>query len=75
MAASIAGIPITDSADWNELRSKLYKLSLVWLAPAALGDLIITVVITIYLQRAKGSIKRTNRVLNKIIRREFLQLR
>ncbi len=76
MATTIAGIPLMGSADWNELRNKLYKLSLVWLAPAALGDLIITVVITIYLQRAKGSIRRTNRVLNKIIRREFLvQLR
>ncbi|PBK89897.1 hypothetical protein ARMGADRAFT_1015032 [Armillaria gallica] len=68
VAASITAVPIMDSADWNELRSKLYKLSLVWLAPAALGDLIITVVITIHLQRAKGSIRRTNRLLNKIIR-------
>ncbi|SJK98428.1 uncharacterized protein ARMOST_01695 [Armillaria ostoyae] len=62
MATSIAGIPLMDSADWNELRNKLYKFSLVWLAPAALGDLIITFVITICLQRAKGSIRRTNRV-------------
>ncbi|PBK95808.1 hypothetical protein ARMGADRAFT_1010721 [Armillaria gallica] len=69
MATSIAGIPIVDSADWNELRIKLFKFSLVWLAPATLGDLIITFVITICLQRAKGSIRRTNRVLNRIIRR------
>ncbi|PBK67515.1 hypothetical protein ARMSODRAFT_959108 [Armillaria solidipes] len=68
MATSIGGFRIIDSADWNELRNKLYKLSLVWLAPAALGDLIITVVITISLQRAKGSIRQTNRVLNRIIR-------
>ncbi len=72
IATSIAGIPIMNSADWEEIRNKLYKLSLVWLAPAAFGDLIITVVITVSLQRAKGSIRRTNCVLNKIIRREFL---
>ncbi|KAK0452269.1 hypothetical protein EV421DRAFT_1898024 [Armillaria borealis] len=68
IATSIGGFRIIYSADWNELRNKLYKLSLVWLAPAALGDLIITVIITIYLQRAKGSIRQTNRVLNRIIR-------
>ncbi|KAK0480705.1 hypothetical protein IW261DRAFT_1135327 [Armillaria novae-zelandiae] len=68
IATSIGGFRIIDSADWNELRNKLDKLSLVWLAPAALGDLVITVVITISLQRAKGSIRRTNRVLNRIIR-------
>ncbi|PBK89898.1 hypothetical protein ARMGADRAFT_1083372 [Armillaria gallica] len=62
IATSIGGFRIIDWADWNELRSKLDKLSLVWLAPAALGDLIITAVITISLQRAKGSIRRTNRV-------------
>ncbi len=39
-----------NSADWEELQNKLYKFSLVWLASAAFGDLIITVVITVSLQ-------------------------
>ncbi|KAK0237754.1 hypothetical protein EDD85DRAFT_789883 [Armillaria nabsnona] len=68
IATSIAGIPIMNSADWEEFQNKLYKLSLVWLAPAVFRDLIITVVITVSLQQAKGSIRQTNCVLNKIIR-------
>ncbi|KAK0465950.1 uncharacterized protein EV420DRAFT_1743848 [Desarmillaria tabescens] len=69
VATSIIGFLVIDSVDWNELRNKLDAPSLVWLIPAALGDLIIAVVITICLQRAKGSIRRTNRILNRIIRR------
>lgn len=68
IATSIIGFLVIDSVDWTELRNKLDTPSLVWLMPAALGDLIIAVVITMCLQRAKGSIRRTNRVLNRIIR-------
>ncbi|SJL13635.1 uncharacterized protein ARMOST_17082 [Armillaria ostoyae] len=68
IATSIIGFLVINSVDWSELRNKLDAPSLVWLIPAALGDLIIAVVITMCLQRAKGSIRRTNRILNRIIR-------
>ncbi|KAK0501018.1 hypothetical protein EDD18DRAFT_1147024 [Armillaria luteobubalina] len=69
LCAFIIGFLVNNSVDWDGLRDKLDAPSLVWLIPAALGDLIIAVVITICLQRAKGSIRRTNRILNRIIRR------
>ncbi|KAK0479692.1 hypothetical protein IW261DRAFT_1478643 [Armillaria novae-zelandiae] len=68
IATSIIGFLVNNSVDWNGLRDRLDAPSLVWLIPAALGDLIIAVVITMCLQRAKGSIRRTNRILNRIIR-------
>ncbi|KAK0465920.1 uncharacterized protein EV420DRAFT_1709271 [Desarmillaria tabescens] len=68
IVTSIIGFLVIDSTNWDGLRDKLDRPSLVWLIPAALGDLIIAVVITICLQRAKGSIRRTNRILNRIIR-------
>ncbi|KAK0465910.1 uncharacterized protein EV420DRAFT_1636472 [Desarmillaria tabescens] len=68
MATSIICLLIADSVDWNGLRNEMGVPVLVWLIPAALGDLVITVIIATYLQRAKGSIKRTNRILNRITR-------
>ncbi len=61
---------VWQTVDWPELRVKLDTPALVWLIPAAVCDLIIAIIITVYLQRAKGPFKRTNRILNRVIRRE-----
>ncbi|KAK0465915.1 uncharacterized protein EV420DRAFT_1759219 [Desarmillaria tabescens] len=68
MATSILCFLIAESVDWNGLRNEVGAPILVWLIPAALVDLVITIIIVIYLQRAKGSIRRTNRILDRITR-------
>ncbi|KAK0436967.1 uncharacterized protein EV420DRAFT_1770216 [Desarmillaria tabescens] len=68
LATSILCFLTAGSADWNGLRYEVGAPIFIWLIPATLGDLVITVIIVIYLQRAKGSIKRTNRILDRITR-------
>ncbi|KAK0465907.1 uncharacterized protein EV420DRAFT_800673 [Desarmillaria tabescens] len=68
MATNIICFLTDGSADWNGLRNEMGVPVLVWLIPAALGDLVITVIIAMYLQRAKGSIRQTNRILDRITR-------
>ncbi|KAG7451884.1 uncharacterized protein BT62DRAFT_269774 [Guyanagaster necrorhizus] len=68
IATSTIAFMVLDTVNWVELRIKLDTPALVWLIPAAVCDLIIATIITVYLQRAKGPFKRTNRVLNRVIR-------
>ncbi|KAK0465949.1 uncharacterized protein EV420DRAFT_803541 [Desarmillaria tabescens] len=67
-ATSIIAFMVWNTMNWPELRVKLDTPALIWLIPAAVADLIIAIVITVYLHRAKGPFKRTNRVLNRVIR-------
>ncbi|KAK0234134.1 hypothetical protein IW262DRAFT_134835 [Armillaria fumosa] len=68
LATSIIAFRVWQTVDWPELRVKLDTPALIWLIPAAVCDLIIAIIITVYLQRAKGPFKRTNRILNRVIR-------
>lgn len=53
--------------DFSKFR-KIKAVALIWLISGALGDLAITLIITSYLRKARGTFPRTDRLLRKLIR-------
>ncbi|KAK0200160.1 hypothetical protein DFS33DRAFT_1359319 [Desarmillaria ectypa] len=53
--------------DFSEFR-KLKVVALIWLVSGALGDLAITLIVSNYLRKARGTFPTTDRLLTKLIR-------
>ncbi len=64
------GIYAAIIGDFSEFR-KIKAVALIWLISGALGDLAITLITTNYLRKARGTFPRTDRLLTKLIRREW----
>jgi hypothetical protein len=50
--------------------SELHQIAIIWLLPGALCDIAISVSLTYSLRKRKGGISSTNKILDRIIRRE-----
>ncbi|KAK0437375.1 hypothetical protein EV421DRAFT_1828688 [Armillaria borealis] len=61
------GIYAAIIGDFSEFR-KIKAVALIWLISGALGDLAITLIITNYLRKARGTFPSTDRLLTKLIR-------
>lgn len=64
---SIKFLQIPNFASLNKLKAAV----ILWLLPSTLGDIVITVSISWHLRYKKSGFKRTDRIVDKLIRGEF----
>ncbi|KAI0918890.1 hypothetical protein AcV5_001953 [Taiwanofungus camphoratus] len=67
LSVSIKFLQIPNFASLNKLKAAV----ILWLLPSTLGDIVITVSISWHLRYKKSGFKRTDRIVDKLIRGEF----